>query len=96
MLLLFFSSRLKFELIMFFQLVFCFLYKFGIGGACAVFNYDLLHAFPDYNAYNTTNTICNPWTASKSDRATKIIVTSLFNDGFEKRKIPIEAVYAFF
>ena len=32
----------------------------------------------------------------ESDRATKIIVTSLFNHGFEKRKIPIEAVYALF
>ena len=32
----------------------------------------------------------------KSDRATKIVVTSLFNDGFEKRKTPIEAVYALF
>ena len=26
----------------------------------------------------------------------KIIVTSLFNDGFEKRKIAFEAVYALF
>ena len=48
------------------------------------------------HAYNTTNTICNPWTAWKSDRATKTIVTLLFNDGFEERKIPIEAVYTLF
>ena len=33
---------------------------------------------------------------SLSDRATKIIVTPLFNDGIEKRKIPMEAVYALF
>ena len=38
---------------------------------------------------NTTNAICNPWTASKSDRATKIIVTLLFNDGFQKIKNPL-------
>ena len=72
-----FSSRLKYEVIRFFQLVFCFLCKFWIGGACAVWSYDLLHIFPDYHAYNTTNTICNPWTAWKGDRATKIIVTKL-------------------
>ena len=81
---------------MFSPSVFCFLRKFGIGGACAVCNYDLLHAFPDYHVHNTTDTICNPWTAWKSDRATKIIVTLLFNDGFEKRKIPIKAVYTLF
>ena len=46
--------------------------------------------------HNTTDTICNPWTAWKSDRATKILVTLLFHDGFEKRKIPIKTVYTFF
>ena len=82
----FVSGSLKCELITFFKIVFCFLCKFGIGGACAVCNYDLLHTFPKFHTYNTTNTLCNPWTAWKSDRATKIIVTLLFNDGFEKKK----------
>ena len=81
-----FSGRFKYKPNMFFPSVFCFLCKFGIGGACAVSNYDLLHAFRDYHAHNTTDTICNRWTAWKSDRATKIIVTLLLNDGFEKEK----------
>ena len=55
-----------------------------------------VNAFPDYNAYNTTNAISNPRTAWKSDRATKIIVTLVFHNWFEKRKIPIEAAYTFF
>ena len=33
---------------------------------------------------------------SLSDDAAKIIVTLSFNDGFGKRKIPIEAVYTVF
>ena len=39
-----------------------------------------------------TIAICNPWTASKSERATKIIVTLLFNDGFQKRKNSVKGV----
>ena len=141
----FFSGRLKYELIrFFFHLVFNFLCKFGIRGACAVCNYDLLHAFPDYHAYNTKGRLQNPtagWPAvlsgsgrlslfrtiktgrnrtetpvnrrlgfeavpntqfairgqlEKSDRATKLIVILIFNDGFERRKIAIEAVYTLF
>ena len=88
---------LKCELIRFFQLVFCFLCKFGIGGACAVCNYDLLHAFPDYHAYTIPQTqFAIRGQPEKSDSATKIIVTLLFNDGFEKRKIPIEGIYTLF
>ena len=42
------------------------------------------------------NAIGNPWTASKSDCATKIIVTLLFNDGFQKRKNPVKAAEILF
>ena len=81
----FFSGRLKCELTRFFQLVF-FVLSVNHGGACAVCN-NFLHVIPDYHACNTTYTIiCNPWTAWQSDRATKIIVTLLLNDGFEKKK----------
>ena len=40
---------------------------------------------------NTTNALCNPWTASKFDRATKIILTLLFKDGFQKFKNSVKA-----
>ena len=33
----------------------------------------------------------NPWTASKNDRTSKIIVTLLFNVRFQKYKNPVEA-----
>ena len=56
----------------------------------------LITRISEYHAYNITNTICHPWTAWKSDSVTKIIVTLLFNDGFEKRKISVEAVYTLF
>ena len=44
-----------------------------------------------HDACHTTHAICNPWTASKSDRATKMIVTLLFNDGFQKFKNSFKA-----
>ena len=40
---------------------------------------------------HTINAINNPWTASKCDRATEIIVTLLFNDGFQKLKNSVKA-----
>ena len=48
-----------------------------------------VHAHHD--AHNITNANCNPWTASISDRATKIIVTLLFNDGIQKFKNSVKA-----
>ena len=44
-----------------------------------------------HDACHTTHAIRNPWTASKSDRATKMIVTLLFNDGFQKFKNSFKA-----
>ena len=81
---------------MFFPSVFCFLCKFGMVEHVQFAIMICVHAISDYHAHNTTDTICNPWTAWKSDRVTKIIVTLLFNDEFEKRKIPIKAVYTLF
>ena len=56
------------------------------------FNYNLLRALCVHimimQHYKRN---CNPWTASKSDRATKIIVTLLFNDGFQKCTNSFEA-----
>ena len=59
--------------------------QIGIAGACAVCNYDLLHVFPDYHAYNTTNTFAIRGQLEKMTAPLKIIVTSLFNDGFKKK-----------
>ena len=56
------------------------------------FNYNLLRALyvlimiMQHYKHN-----CNPRTASKGVRATKIIVTLLFNEGFQKCKDSFEA-----
>ena len=61
---------------------------FGIMGVCTVYNYDLLRVLRVHITMHAlvANAISNPWTASKSDCTTKIIVTLLFNDGFPKCK----------
>ena len=91
LLFLFFSSGIKLKVCTYqiFPLIFCFLcYTFRImEGYAKLTIYDLLRALcvcTHHNACNTTNAICNPWTASKSDCATKIIVTLSISDGFQK------------
>ena len=63
-------------------------------GLCAVYNYDLLRA---PCVHITIMQHYKPWLnlqsvdSFKSDRATKIIVTLLFNDGFQKCKNSFKA-----
>ena len=82
-----FSGSLKSELIRVFQINFCsLLFIWNRVSTRSLW----LVTCTVCCACSTTNEICNPWTASKSDRATKIIVTLLFNDGFQKCKNYVE------
>ena len=84
----FYSGSLKSELIRVFQINFCsLLFIWNNGSTRSLW----LVTCTVCCACSTTNEICNPWTASKSDRATKIIVTLLFKDGFQKCKNYVEA-----
>ena len=79
-----FDGRLKSELIRFFKLIFCPLFYLEFGYVQFTIWLVTCIVCAHYDACNTVNAIFNPWTASKSDHATKIIVTFLFNDGFQK------------
>ena len=107
-----FNGRLKRELISFFFcfVLFCFVFStnllfsllFGIIGLCSVFNYDWLCVLAvglcvhTSRSCNTTKAFYNPRTASKSDHVTKIIVTLLMKDGFQKCKNSFKANELFF
>ena len=70
----------------------CFLESWEFAQFTTITCYALSDCVCTSRSCNTTNASCNPWTASKSDRATKII----FNFAFQWRILNFEFFFYFF
>ena len=93
----FFNDRLKCDIIRCFQ-IFCSLFYLELWkyAQFTIMKVQCRTVCALHDACNTAHAICSPWTASKSDRATKIIVTLLFSDRFQKNlKILLQLMKSF-